>query len=39
MDKLGILRNEFLWPEECKLAAQVLMNNEYALTWDESEKG
>ncbi|KAJ8582377.1 hypothetical protein M405DRAFT_689372, partial [Rhizopogon salebrosus TDB-379] len=39
MDQLGIFKNGFLWPEEQKLAAHVLMNNELALAWDESEKG
>ena len=39
MLQLGILDNTFLWPEERKLAAQVLLNNELALAWDESEKG
>jgi hypothetical protein len=39
MNDLGVFKNEFLWPEEQKLAAQVLSNNEYALAWDESEKG
>lgn len=39
MDDLGVFKNDFLWPEECKLAAQVLSNNELALAWDESEKG
>jgi hypothetical protein len=39
MDQLGIFKNSFLWPEEQKLAAHVLMNNELALAWDESEKG
>jgi len=39
MDELGILQNKFLWPEERKLAAQVLANNELALAWDETEKG
>ena len=39
MDKLGVLTNEFLWPEERKLVAQVLRNNEMGLAWDESEKG
>ena len=37
--QLGILDNPFLWPEEQKLAAQVLRINELALAWDESEKG
>ena len=37
--QLGILENPFPWPEEQKLAAQVLRNNELALAWDESEKG
>ena len=39
MTDLGILNNTFLWPEERKLTAQVLCNNELALAWDESEKG
>ncbi|KAG2050220.1 hypothetical protein BDR06DRAFT_892089, partial [Suillus hirtellus] len=39
MDELGIFCNEFLWPEERKLAAHVLTNNEFALAWDEMEKG
>ena len=37
--QLGILENPFLWPEQWKLAAQVLRNNKLALAWDESEKG
>jgi len=39
LEALGVLSNEFLWPEERKLAAHVLKNNELALAWDESEKG
>jgi hypothetical protein len=39
MDELSIFSNEFLWPEERKLAAHILVNNELALAWDESEKG
>ena len=39
IDKLGILTNEFLWPEERKLVVEVLRNNEMGLAWDESEKG
>jgi hypothetical protein len=39
MDKLGVFKNEFLLPEERKLAAHVLMNNKFARAWDESEKG
>jgi hypothetical protein len=39
MDDLGVFSNDFLWPEEQKLVAHVLMNNELALAWDESEKG
>ena len=39
MDQLGIFDSKFLWPEEQKLVAHVLMNNELALAWDESEKG
>jgi hypothetical protein len=34
-----VFKNQFLWPEEQKLAALVLKNNELALAWDESEKG
>lgn len=36
---LGVLDNKFLWPEERKLAAHVLHNNEMAMAWDETEKG
>jgi hypothetical protein len=39
MEELGISRNKFLWPEEQKLAAHVLLINEQALAWDETEKG
>jgi len=39
MDQLGVFQNEFLLPEERKLAARVLANNELALAWDETEKG
>ncbi|KAG2054234.1 hypothetical protein BDR06DRAFT_884397, partial [Suillus hirtellus] len=39
MQDLKIFENKFLWLEECKLAAQVLSNNEFALAWDETEKG
>jgi hypothetical protein len=39
MDNLGIFKNTFLWPEEQKLTVHVLMNNELALAWNESEKG
>jgi hypothetical protein len=39
MTTLGVFSNDFLWPEEQKLVAHVLMNNETALAWDESEKG
>ncbi|KAG1843079.1 ribonuclease H-like domain-containing protein [Suillus tomentosus] len=39
MDKLGVFKNKFLLPEERKLATHVLMNNEFALAWDETEKG
>lgn len=39
MDELGIFKNEFLWPEERKLAAHILSNNELALAWDETKKG
>ena len=39
MDQLGVMMNKFLWPEEHKLVAQVLRNNELCLAWDETEKG
>ena len=39
MDQLGVMMNEFLWLEECKLVAQVLCNNELGLAWDETKKG
>src|ERR1700678_2154478 len=39
LDELVVLTNGFLWPEERKLVAQVLRNNEMGLAWDESEKG
>ncbi|KAG2070531.1 hypothetical protein BDR04DRAFT_993400, partial [Suillus decipiens] len=39
MDKLGIFQNSYLWPEEQKFAVHVLLNNEFALAWDKSEKG
>ncbi|KAG1743532.1 hypothetical protein EDD22DRAFT_958769 [Suillus occidentalis] len=39
MDNLSIFQNMFLSPEEQKLAACVLMNNKFALAWDETEKG
>lgn len=39
LEKLGVLTNEFLWPEERKLVVEVLRSNELGLAWDESEKG
>ncbi|OAX31666.1 hypothetical protein K503DRAFT_671156, partial [Rhizopogon vinicolor AM-OR11-026] len=39
LNDLGIPNNAFLWPEERKLAAHVLKNNEMALAWDKSKKG
>ncbi|KAJ8580939.1 hypothetical protein M405DRAFT_887581, partial [Rhizopogon salebrosus TDB-379] len=39
MNDLGIFKNTFLWPDEQKLAAHVLLINEMALAWDETEKG
>ncbi|GBE78906.1 Retrovirus-related Pol polyprotein from transposon 412 [Sparassis crispa] len=39
MDNLGVLISDFLWPEEQKLIAQVLKQNETDIAWDESEKG
>ena len=38
LDELGILKNDFQWPEERKLVAQVLCNHKLGLAWDESEK-
>jgi hypothetical protein len=38
-NKLGIFANEFLLPEEWKLMAHVLWNNELALAWGKMEKG
>jgi len=39
MDELGLLKNKFLWSEERKLVAQVLLMNEKKLVWEEEEKG
>ncbi|KAF8815135.1 hypothetical protein BYT27DRAFT_7080709, partial [Phlegmacium glaucopus] len=39
MEVLGVLKNEFLWKEERKLAAAVLKGNEMGLAWSEDEKG
>ncbi|OAX31890.1 DNA/RNA polymerase, partial [Rhizopogon vinicolor AM-OR11-026] len=39
MNDLRIFENSFLWPDEQKLAANVLLINETALAWDETEKG
>lgn len=39
LDDLGIFKNSFLWPEEQRLAAQVLKVNEMGLAWNEMEKG
>lgn len=39
MEVLGLMKNEFLWLEERKLVAKVLVMSEKALAWDESEKG
>lgn len=39
MDALGLFLNEFLWPEEQNLIAQVLVTNMKGLAWDEMEKG
>jgi len=39
MEKLELIENEFLWPEERRLVAHVLWLNEKGLTWEETEKG
>ncbi|XP_006456524.1 hypothetical protein AGABI2DRAFT_146341 [Agaricus bisporus var. bisporus H97] len=39
MDQLGLFSSEFLWEEEKKLVARVLLMNEKGLAWDETEKG
>jgi len=39
IEELGLLMNEFLWPEERELVAQVLQVNERGLAWEETEKG
>ena len=39
MEELGLMENDFLWEEEKKIAAMVLMNNEMGLAWAEMEKG
>jgi len=38
IEKLGLLTNKFLWPEERELVAQVLWVNEQGLAWEETEK-
>jgi len=39
MESLGVLKNEFLWEEERKLAAMVLKENKMGIAWLEDEKG
>jgi len=39
MDQLGLFSSEFLWEEEKKLVANILVMNEKGLAWGESEKG
>lgn len=39
LDALGINENKFLWPEECALVINLLMNQEKALAWTEDERG
>lgn len=39
MDDLGLFSNDFLWPEERKFLAHILLLNERAFAWKESEKG
>jgi len=38
MEKLGLLENEFLWPEERWLVAHMLWLNKKGLAWEETEK-
>jgi transposase InsO family protein len=38
-NKLELGKDGFLWPEEVKLIAQVLTNNERALAWTQAEMG
>jgi hypothetical protein len=39
LDGISVMKNEFLWEEERKLAAAVLLVNERAIAWCEEEKG
>jgi len=39
IEELGLLTNEFLWPEKRELVVQVLRVNEQGLAWEETEKG
>jgi hypothetical protein len=38
LDNLKLNPNNFLWPEEVKLAQHILKLNERALAWTEAEK-
>ena len=39
LEEIGVMNNNFLWEEERKLAAAVLLANETAIAWCEGEKG
>lgn len=39
LEGIGVMANSFLWEEERKLAAAVLLVNEKAIAWCEQEKG
>ena len=39
MESIGLWSNNFLWPEERQLVAQVLQLNKKGLAWEETEKG
>ena len=39
LDDLKLNPDNFLWPEEVKLAQHILKLNEHALAWTEAEKG
>jgi len=38
MESIELWSNNFLWPEERQLVAQVLLLNKKGLTWEETEK-
>ncbi|KAF9472289.1 hypothetical protein BDN70DRAFT_770379, partial [Pholiota conissans] len=39
LEELGVMKNEFLWEEERRIAVEVLRLNEMGLAWNEEEKG